>query len=63
MTWGIGGEVMNHKTKVQAILTKAFNKSKLTVDGFDLPKLQKSMIELLKQKEDSIFNLKLKRVI
>lgn len=54
---------MNHKTKVQAILTKAFNKSKLTVDGFDLPKLQKSMIELLKQKEDSIFNLKLKRVI
>lgn len=39
---------MNHKTKVHAILTKAFNKRELTVDGFDLPKLQKSMIELLK---------------
>lgn len=63
MTWGIGGEVMNHKTKVQAILAKAFNKSKLTVDGFDLFKLQKNTIELLKQREDSIFNLKLKRVI
>lgn len=54
---------MNHKTKVQAILAKAFNKSKLTVDGFDLFKLQKNTIELLKQREDSIFNLKLKRVI
>lgn len=54
---------MNHKNKVQAILTKAFNKAELTVDGFDLSKLQKNIIELLKQKEDSIFNLKLKRVI
>lgn len=54
---------MSHKTKVQTILRTAFNKSELTVDGFDLPKLQKSIIELLKQKEDSIFNLKLKRVI
>lgn len=63
MTWGIGGEVMNHKTKVQTILRKAFNKSELTVDGFDLTQLQKNIIELLKQKEDSIFNLRLKRVI
>lgn len=63
MTWGIGGEVMSHNNRVQAILTRVLNKSKLTVDGFDLLKLQKSMIELLKQKEDSIFNLKLKRVI
>ena len=63
MTWGIGGEFMNHKTKVHAILAKAFNKPKLTVDGFDLPRIQASIIELLKQREDSIFNLKLKRVI
>lgn len=63
MTWGIGGEVMNYKTKVQTILRKAFNKSELTVDRFDLSKLQKDIIELLKQKEDSIFNLRLKRVI
>lgn len=63
MTWGIGGEVMNHKTKVQTTLRKAFNKSELTVDRFDLSKLQKDIIELLKQKEDSIFNLRLKRVI
>ena len=63
MTWGIGGEVMNHKTKVHAILAKAFNKPRLTVDGFDLIPLQKNIIELLKQREDSIFNLKLKRVI
>ena len=63
MTCGIGGEVMNHKTKVQTILRKAFNKSELTVDRFDLSKLQKDIIELLKQKEDSIFNLRLKRVI
>ena len=63
MTWGIGGEVMNYKNKVQAILTKAFDKRELTVDGFDLVKLQKDIIELLKQKEDSIFNLRLKRVI
>ena len=63
MTWGIGGEVMNHKTKVQTILRKAFNKSELTVDRFDLSELQKDIIELLKQKEDSIFNLRLKRVI
>ena len=54
---------MNHKTKVQAILRTAFNKSELTVDRFDLSKLQKDIIELLKQKEDSIFNLRLKRVI
>ena len=54
---------MNHKTKVHAILAKAFNKPRLTVDGFDLIPLQKNIIELLKQKEDSIFNLKLKRVI
>ena len=54
---------MSHKNKVQVILTKTFNKTKLTADGFDLPKLQKSMIELLKQKEDSIFNLRLKKVI
>lgn len=63
MTWRIGGEAMSHKNKVQVILTKTFNKTKLTADGFDLPKLQKSMIELLKQKEDSIFNLRLKKVI
>ena len=63
MTWGIGGEVMNHKTKVQTILRKAFNKSELTVDRFDLSELQRDIIELLKQKEDSIFNLRLKRVI
>lgn len=63
MTWGIGGKVMNHKAKVHAILAKAFNKAELTVDGFDLSKLQNNIIELLKQREDSIFNLKLKRVI
>lgn len=63
MTWGIGGEVMNHKTKVQTILAKAFNKTKLTADGFDLTRIQASIIELLKQREDSIFNLRLKRVI
>lgn len=54
---------MNHKTKVQTILRKAFNKSELTVDRFDLSELQRDIIELLKQKEDSIFNLRLKRVI
>ena len=54
---------MNHKTKVQTILAKAFNKTKLTADGFDLTRIQASIIELLKQREDSIFNLRLKRVI
>ena len=63
MTWRIGGEAMSHKNKVQVNLTKTFNKTKLTADGFDLTRIQASIIELLKQKEDSIFNFKLKRAI